>query len=206
LTVQYRSLGISGISLFEHSILYCRADTLASPVSWQFATKMARHAAEKPYLRSGWQRSANVTNGVLAVSNKSHTRKTMIHGLYSNEWTLLEAVQRLPGESMKPIDYTLIDEYDTVEPGHNLAFYTRAHVKFRNGPMVLTAYRDLGRAVIPTVYWVDPHGRLIFVCTGLVAYALAATNGHHGECPLQYPPYFRQPPRRQPRPLRHRRR
>ena len=189
MTVQMRSYGISGFSLFQHAVLQCRTDMLATPVSWEFETKMSRHPNDKPYLLSGRRRSASVSNGFLAIRDKLRTSRTMIRGLYSNEWTLLEAVQRLPGESMKKIDYTLIDEYDTPQPEHTLAFRTRAQLNVANGPLHLIGYYDLGRAVIPTVYWVDQHGRLIFVCTGLIAYVLTATNGRPGRCPKRYPAY-----------------
>jgi hypothetical protein len=189
LTVQMRAFGISGFSLFQHAVLRCSTDMLATPVSWEFETKMSRHPGDKPYLFSGRRRSANVSTGTLIIRDKLRTSRTAIHGPYSNEWTLLEAVQRLPGESMKQIHYTLIDEYDTPQPGHSLAFRTRANISVANGSLHLVGYYDLGRAVIPTVYWVDQHGRLIFVCTGLVVYALAATNGKSGICPERYPPY-----------------
>lgn len=189
MTVQMRTYGISGFSLFQHAVLQCRTDMLAAPVSWEFETKMARRPGDKPYLLSGRHRSAKVSDGYLMIRDKLRTSKTMIHGPYSNEWTLLEAVQRLPGQAMKKIHYTLIDEYDTPQPDHNLEFRTRAKISVANGPLHLVGYYDLGRAVIPTVYWVDQHGRLIFVCTGLVVYALAATNGQSGICPERYPAY-----------------
>ncbi|MGC8541781.1 MAG: hypothetical protein ACP5QA_14305 [Phycisphaerae bacterium] len=189
MTVQMRAFGISGFSLFQHAVLQCRTDTLAAPVSWEFETKMSRRPGDKPYLLTGRHRSAKVSDGYLMIRDKLATSRTMIHGPYSNEWTLLEAVQRLPGESMKQIHYTLIDEYDTPQPDHSLAFRTRAKMSVANGPLHLVGYYDLGRAVIPTVYWVDQHGRLIFVCTGLVVYALAATNGQSGICPERYPAY-----------------
>lgn len=110
-------------------------------------------------------------------------------GPYSNEWTLLEAIQRMPGRSMQEVEYTLIDEYDTPQPGHRLSYRTQAQVTFQSGPAQLTAFCDLGRALVPTVYWVDEHHRLIFVCTGLMVYALTETNGRSGSCPNHYPAY-----------------
>ncbi len=189
LEVHLRSFGISGFSLFQHAMLKCRADRLATPLSWQFDTKMARRASDRPYLQTGRSRSADVRDGYLVLRDTLRTSKIPLQGPYSNEWTLLEAVQRLPGESMKATPYTLIDEYDTPQPDHTLAFRARVHLETADGPLHLIGYYDLGRAVIPTVYWVDQHGRLIFVCTGLVVYALSATNGKPGRCPPRYPTY-----------------
>lgn len=189
LTVQARRFGNSGFSQFQHAEIRCRTDALATPVSWVFDTKMARDAGDQPYLDSGRRRSAAVANGALAVRDKWRTCKTPIDGPYSNEWTLLEAVQRLPGERTKYLDFTLIDEYDAPQPGHRLAYRTQAQVTLQNGPAQLTGYYDLGHAVVPTVYWVDKHHQLLFVCTGLMVYALSATNGQAGQCPEKYRSY-----------------
>lgn len=192
LTVQTRRIGNSGYSQFQRAEMQCTEDILATPHSWLFDTKMALKAADPPYLMSGRRRSANVTNGTLIIRDKLRVNKTDIQAPYSNEWTLLEAVQRLPGQSMKPITYTLIDEYDTPQSNHRLAYRKQIHVNLQSGPEPLTGYCDLGRAVVPTVYWVDKHGRLIFVCTGLMIYALNATNGQPGQCPHLYPAYEKQ--------------
>ena len=189
LKVLTQRVGNSGYSQFQHAELNCHADMLATPESWVFNTKMALTPNGKPYLLSGRRHSASVSNGILAIRDNLRVSKYPLPGLYSNEWTLLEAVQRLPGQTMKPIDYTLIDEYDTPQPNHRLAYRTQVHLDMQSGSETLTAYYDLGRAVVPTVYWVDKHGRLIFVCTGLQIYALTATNGVSGQLPHQYPTY-----------------
>ncbi len=187
LKVLTQRVGNSGYSQFQHAELNCRTDLLATPESWVFDTKMALTPNGKPYLLSGRRHSARVSNGILAIRDNFRTSAFPIPGRYSNEWTLLEAVQRLPGQMMQPIDYTLIDEFDTPWPNHRLAYRTQAHLHMQGGSEMLTAYYDLGRAVVPTVYWVDKHGRLIFVCTGLQIYALTATNGKSGQLPHQYP-------------------
>lgn len=187
LTVRTQRVGSSGYSQFQHAEMHCRTDLLSSPVSWLFDTKMALTPEDKPYLLSGRRYSASVKNGTLLIRDNLRTSRTAINGLYSNEWTLLEAVQRLPRHSSVSIDYTLIDEYDTPQPGHRLAYRTRAKVNLQSGPEDLIAYYDVGHAVVPTVYWIDTHDRLLFVCTGLMVYALTATNGQPGICPEHYP-------------------
>jgi hypothetical protein len=189
LTVRTRRFGNSGFSQFEQAELQCRTDALATPTSWTFDTKMARDGGDEPYLESGNRRNAAVVNGALAVRDKWRTAKTEFDGPYSNEWTLLEAVQRLPGEQTRGLDFTLIEDYDTPQPGHRLAYRGNAKVKLRSGPEQLTGYFDLGRALVPTTYWVDEHHRLLFVCSGLMVYALSATDGQAGHCPDRYTAY-----------------
>ena len=190
-TVQIRRFGNSGFSQFQRAEMQCRTNSLATPVSWVFDTKMARDLDDQPYLQSGRRRNAVVANGALVTRDKWRTSKAVLDGLYSNEWTLLEAVQRLPGEHTQDLDFTLIDEYDTLQPKHKLAYRGMAHVTLHSGPAQFMGYFDLGPAVVPTTYWVDERHRLLFVCTGLMVYALSATNGQTGLCPDRYTAYQR---------------
>jgi hypothetical protein len=186
LNVQTRRYSVSGFSQFERAEIQCKNDALASPVSWLFDTKLAQQAGDPPYLQSGRRRSGAVRDGMLLIADKIRTYRTALEGAYSNEWTLLEAVQRLPGEQTPSLRYTLIDEYDLLQPSHRLAYRDQVVVPVKSSSLKLHSYCDLGAGVIPTTYWVDEHHRLVFVCTGLQVYALNATNGRTGSCPDHY--------------------
>ncbi len=186
LHVHTRRFSVSGFSQFERAEIQCKNDALASPVSWVFDTKLAQEASDPPYLQSGRRRSGAVRDGMLLIGDKMRTYRTALRGAYGNEWTLLEAVQRLPGEQTPPMHYTLIDEYDLLQPGHTLAYRDQVVIPVKDGSLTLHSYCDLGAGVIPTTYWVDEHQRLVFVCTGLQVYALNAANGQTGYCPDHY--------------------
>ena len=192
LEVAIRRRANSGFSQFEQAELQCRADDLATPSAWLFDTKMAENPTDKPYLQSGRRRSATFVASTLSIRDGVRIRKDSIKGPLANEWALLEAVQRLPGSKTNPLEFTLVDHFDVPEPGHTLAFHTQEEVELTTGPTKLTSYLGIGPGIVPTVYWVDEHSRLIFVCTGLKVYALNATDGQTGQCPDKYPPYGRQ--------------
>lgn len=186
LGIAMRSRGNSGFSLFQRAEIQCNLDALATPVSWLFDTKLAREANDPPYMQSGYRRSASVRNSVMMVGDRLRNTSIVLDGAYSNEWSLLEAVQRLPGEKTQNMHYTLIDEFDTPQPAHTLAFRDKVNVRLKDSPSLLTGFCDLGTAVVPTTYWVDENHRLIFVCSGLTVYALNMTNGHPGQCPDRF--------------------
>jgi hypothetical protein len=190
LILHIQRIGNSGYSQFQHAEIQCRADTLATPLSWIFDTKMARNPNDTPYLESGKRCSAGVSGGALAIRDGLRMRRTSIDYPYSSEWTLLEAVHRLPGEKMGEMKFTLIDGFDTSQPGHRLFHSGKTQVKLQSGLAELTSYCDVGPAVLPTTYWVDEHHRLLFVCAGLRVYALNASNGRVGKCPIQYQKYL----------------
>lgn len=191
LDVAIRRNGNSGYSQFEQAELQCTTDNLATPSAWIFDTKMAKKATDPAYLQSGRRRTATVTGSTLSIRDGFHFRKDSIKGAYANEWGLMEAVQRLPGDKTSPLAFTLVDDFDEPEPGHTLVFHTQEQVEFKTGPALLTSYLGVGPGIVPTVYWVDEHHRLIFVCTGLKVYALDTTNGHSVQCPPHYAPYGR---------------
>ncbi len=186
LAATIRRYASPGFSHFQRAEIRCRLDALATPVSWLFDTKLAREATAPPYLQSGRRRSASVHNSVMMVRDRLRSTNIVLDGAYSNEWSLLEAIQRLPGEMTPNMHYTLIDEFDTPQQAHTLIFRDKVNVPLKNGTILLTGYCDLGTAVVPTTYWVDEHHRLIFVCSGLTVYALTATNGHPGQCPDRF--------------------
>ncbi len=186
LSVESRRFANSGFSYFERAELQCRADHLATPTAWICYTKLAQNPGDQAYLQSGRRRNMKVAGGTLAIRDTFRVRRSPLIEPYSNEWTLLEAVQRLLGYQTKQLSYTLVDEYDAPIPGHTLKYQSKQQVTLGNGPAELTAYTDLGPAVIPTTYWLDKYHRLLFVCTGLQAYVLTATNGQVGHCPDQY--------------------
>jgi hypothetical protein len=45
------------------------------------------------------------------------------------------------------------------------------------GPRTLHAWRLTGKGIIPTVYWVDASGRLLFVLSGSEVYVLKEADG-----------------------------
>ncbi len=186
LDVHTRRLSVSGYSHFQRAEIHCKSDALASPVSWLFDTKLAKKPTDPPYLQSGRRRTGAVRDGALFIRDNIRTARTPLEGAYGNEWTMLEAVQRLPREKTPTMHYTLIDEYDTPQPEHTLEYRDQVTVPLKGGHVDLHSYCDIGRAVIPTTYWVDDHNRLLFVCTGLQVYALNIANGKTGICPPHY--------------------
>lgn len=179
----------SGFSHFQQAKMQCRSNILASPTTWTFETKMAKAATEKAYLQSGRTRDGAVADGTLVVREGSRVHKTPLAPEYSNEWSLMEAVQRLRGDQFKPLSYTLIDEYDAPQPGHTLSYRGKQQVDCQGGKLNLTGYQDIGQAAVPTTYWVDEHNRLVFLCAGLQVYVLLATNGQSVPLPPHYSAY-----------------
>jgi len=94
-------------------------------------------------------------------------------GPYTVNWSLFDAVQRLPGADTPARTFTLIDHFDQVKPETTLSFRKAMDVRVAGGRTLRTrAYQQLGCGNVPWVYWTDEAGRLLWVVAGLEGYVL----------------------------------
>lgn len=167
LTVDSRRQGKSGFSFFVHAEFSCQNDVLATPLSWNSSSKMAKEAGDKPYLNSLLEKRAIVEGNNLRIKVGEHHTEANIESPYTSKWCLMDAVQRLGGVETGSIDFSLVDEVDQVRQNQTLTFQKRASVSMSGGGCEMDAYIHIGHGVIPTVFWVDEKGRLLFVVSGL---------------------------------------
>jgi hypothetical protein len=167
LTVDCRRLGKSGFHFFVHAEFVCLNDALSTPSSWVSTSKMAREAGDEPYLNSGLSKEGVVEGNTLRITAGDHLTEAEIPGAYTSKWCLMDAIQRLAGSETDPIAFSLIDEVDQVRHNQTVAFRKQASVLIGDQNCELDSYSHTGEGVIPTVFWVDKSGRLLFVISGI---------------------------------------
>ena len=172
--------------------LECRNDTLSTPTQWQFHSKIALSPEDEPYLLSGQHKTVSVRNGEVVIeSHNGQVKRTPIPGEHTCKWCLLDAVQRMPGADLTAQSFALIDEFDEVHLDQEISFGEAARIEMTDGPQDFTLYKHLGKGVIPTVFWVDSAGRLLFLTTGNEAYVLREADGvsadYNGRDELTFP-------------------
>ena len=199
LEVRYRKVAAGGILRAEMS-LECKTDGLATPIRWQ-AQSCVHDTEDKPIEDTRLQETGEAGERALRVKVGETPVRIPVGGPFTFGWCLFEAVQRLDGERMQPREFTLIDRLNhQVKPDQRLAFRTGATVELggkrvwreekqplevgavyrpvpaREGATAtaLRAYNQTGRGIVPTVYWVDERGRLLFALSGLIGYVLNA--------------------------------
>jgi len=186
----------AGGSLHLTAEIDCSADALSKPTGWRLET-VVQDAAGKPMEETRLRESVTVQGDHLLVSDGATQRKLNVSEPFTMPWALMDAVQRLPSREMHPQSFTLVDRLNNqVKPGHLLSphgekvvalggrsVWTEEKqplevgtvfrpVRSRQGTVstTLRAYRETGHGILPTVYWVDEQGRLLFVFSGLIAY------------------------------------
>ncbi len=179
--------------------LLCAADALSSPMSWELETYLL-DAEGKAIADSRLDEAGRAVDGGLEVTTGGKARHISVPGAFTFHWSLLDAVQRLPGGDGAPLAFTLIDRLNCqVKPEQTLTFAEEAAIEL-GGRLVweeekqeldagtlyrpvqrrleavatkLRCYEQTGTGILPTFYWVDERGELLMVSSGLIAYVHA---------------------------------
>jgi hypothetical protein len=147
LEIDHRKQGLVHGSLNLAGRIQCAPGALAAPTEWDLTVEV--HSDQK--------------TDVL----KKQKRDFPASAAYTSNWTLFDAVQRLP-RSAKPLPFTLFDEWDLPKPNQSIAFRRTVELPFGKAH----GFEQLGPGLLPLVYWTGDDGRLLFVVSGLLAYVM----------------------------------
>jgi hypothetical protein len=152
----------------------CRTDPLCTPTSWQMSS-MILDAQGQPIEATKVEQSAIVGSEGVEVTTGDVTSLRKVPRPFTSNWSLFDAVQRLPGEAAKPLQFTLLEDLELVKRGQRLSFRETVEFDFGGGAQVLHGYDQVGEGILPYHYWVDEHSRLLVVISGIRAYILDST-------------------------------
>jgi hypothetical protein len=106
-------------------------------------------------------------------------------GVVSN-WSILDAVQHLPGADTKPVEFTFLDEIDKVKPGHRLRFLGKSAITFGGIKRPVYEYFQSGYGLLPWRYYVDAErSHLLLAINGLRALILDQNGDREYNAQLQ---------------------
>ena len=171
LELSYVKTGAGDASHVVEAKMWYSTAALPCPKRWELDAELRDdkgHTVPKTKIH----KEASWADGELTIRDKGHTRKIAVPDAWTTNWVLFEAVQRLPRAKTKPISFTLLDHFDQVKGEQTLAYRETTGLTLGGKTIRATAYDQVGRGVLPWVYWVDDAGRLLFVVAGLEAYVL----------------------------------
>lgn len=147
------------------------------------------------------EKKGDLRDGKLRVEDTAPMRKVWTRPFpeparCSINWSLFEAVQRLPRKAGESLSFTLLDDFDQARPNQTLSFWKTAQTRvggrrvqrsrvrqLEKGrvhnpywaiedqiPVRLHGFSHTGDGVVPWVYWVDDAGRLLCAVSGIEAY------------------------------------
>lgn len=147
---------------------------LSAPASWRFDSRLLDPAG-KTIAQTRMTKTGLLKDGEIRITSGKAVRKIKVSGPCTTNWSLFDAVQRLPREKTKPQRFTLIDHFDQIKPGYLLSYRNTIEVSLGGRKLRLVAYDQVGRGNVPWVYWLDGRGRLLFIVAGLEAYVLESS-------------------------------
>ncbi len=137
--------------------LTCAADRLATPRQWELRFEAVEQG--EPVAQTTVVETAVVRDGVLVRRGHAEHRIKLARAFTSN-WSLFEAVQRLPFDSA-PAGFDMFEDLDLLKPDQRLRPAGEVALELGGRPVRLRAFRQIGRGILPTHYWLDDQHRLI---------------------------------------------
>jgi len=149
--------------------LTCSPDVLCTPRSWEL-NAVTRDIQSKPIEVSRVEEKASVDGGTIGIERNGRTLKRTVPTPFTTDVSLLEAVGRLPGAATKPLEFALLQDMDELKPGHKLSYREEKTFEVNGASLKLRCYQELGQGILPYLYYVDEHGRLLFAISAVRSY------------------------------------
>ena len=140
----------------------CKADDLTTPIQWKVDSEVLDPQGKQVPLTA------------IGVSNRADRIK--VTGRLSSNWSLFDAVQRLPFDS-KTLEFTLLEELELVKPDQKLSAGQTAEVELGGRMVKLHSFEQIGRGILPITYWLDDSHRLIIAVGGRRAFLFDSETG-----------------------------
>jgi hypothetical protein len=169
LTVAGRIAHLNGYQQ-QNAALDCAADTLSS-LRWLELESTSGTPEGQPLPATQTSLRVQVRGSAVEFTRGTRRRTARAAPPVVASWGLLEALQRLEPDQPKALEFTLLDDGDLLKPAQRLTYLGKTSVQVAGGAgLALHCWEQTGYGVLPTHYWVDAQGRLLFVVAGQKAF------------------------------------
>jgi hypothetical protein len=138
--------------------LTCSADPVASPLRWELRSETVDNGSTAAGVTVS--ETGSVRDGMLVRSGRGSRKIGSKRSLTSN-WSLIEALQRLPVDAAGPLKFDMIEDLDLFKSGQSLRPLGEVTVELSGRRTRLHGFRQTGRGILPMHYLVDDQRRLI---------------------------------------------
>ena len=155
---------------FHHTTIQaqCKADLLASPVSWQLESVIL-DPYMRPFEETRVHQSGSLARGALTIK-AANKRKVWVPRNVAANYGMFDVVQRLAYDNFAPFCFCMLEDMDLVKVGQVLYKLDPLNVETSRGKMGLCGFLQIGTGILPYHYWLDESGRLILASGGLRAF------------------------------------
>lgn len=166
--------------VYEHSWHVKRKETtgirfgwsgsLSVPTAWEIESSGNDGVNELAGLAG--KKSAVIRGNTLVMTTANGAHEYPAPAPATINWLMFDVIPRFGGKRIEPVRFTLIDRGDKVKPGITLSWRKSINVAVGEADLALRAYEMKGAGILPTVFWTDERGLLLFVVSGMEAYCL----------------------------------
>lgn len=159
--------------------LTCATNGLSTPRRWDLKTQIL-DPQRQPVEYTPNTETGEVANGV--IRRRGARERTIPEpAAWTCNWSLFDAVQRLPGNDVEPLTFTMLEELELLKPNQRLAYRETVELKFGDRSTRLHCFEQIGTGILPYHYWLDDRRRLLFAVGGLRAFLFDPTAGIGGD-------------------------
>lgn len=173
LTQVIQMAGTNGQGITKAGVT-CEKDALSTPIKWQVTSEI-----NDPQGKAVKFAAANISGEASQESIVLHREKDSrikVSAALTSNWSLLEAVQRLPFDS-KALEFDMLEELELLKPGQRLAPGASTEAELGGRKMKLHSFEQTGRGILPWTYWLDNAHRLIVAVSARRAFLLDSKAG-----------------------------
>jgi hypothetical protein len=169
LSVEKRLNLNGGDAYLTRADIECAADALVSPTAWTVESVVLGTDGE-PVEVTAVRESVEVRDDTLHVTAGDKTLVRDVGGPLTTDWGLFDVVQRLPLSRTAPLEFTVLEELDLPKARQRLSYRGTGEVELEGEKLGLSCYQMIGEGLLPYLYWVDEHRRLLMAISHTRAY------------------------------------
>ena len=150
----------------------CAADALATPLSWELESAVY-DTGNKIIAETTLSQSAKVEDGKIKVTDNGKALTREAPRLYTSNWSLFDAIQRLPNTDKPAPEFSLLEDLDLRKDGQRITAIGAGQIEAGGKTIRVHGFQHVGRAILPYRYWLDGQNRLLVAISGIRAYLYA---------------------------------
>jgi hypothetical protein len=148
--------------------LTCAVDQLATPRSWELRS-LIMDPSGGIVTGTEAKEAGQVSEGTIRYRRK--VERTMpAPKAFTSNWSLFDALQRLPGNDVEPMTFDLLEEMSLLKPNQRLVYRQTVETELGGQRTRLHGFEQMGEAILPYCYWLDDQRRLLIAVGGRRAY------------------------------------
>ena len=158
--------------------LLCGLDPLTAPRSWELESVLM-DLNGKPLAGTQEAERAKVVGDKIEVTTGNKALQRDAPGIFTSNWCLFDALQRLPASESSLPEFTLLEDLDLRKEGQRVTRNGAADIELGAQKVRLHGFQHVGHGVLPWQYWLDGQNRLLAAISGIRAYLYCPQAARH---------------------------